>query len=263
MSGKYERKQKKSRKPLWLILLAAVLLLLAVVAGVYFLTEQEQPGEENRPALPAETNPAVQETEEPTVPDETEAEEEYLLSIDANIKILEIGSYTGAYMEDASDEPVENILRITVKNMGNEPLQYSKFRLVSENEDEALFEMTTLMPGETIMVLEANRKTYDESVEYTVVRSENLAYFQYEPVLQEDKLQIQPLDGGFNIKNISGEDITGKIVIYFKDYGDGQYLGGITYSGTIQNGLEAGEIRQIMSGNFTATGTKVVFINIV
>ena len=122
---------------------------------------------------------------------------------------------------------------------------------------------TALMPGETMMVLEMNRETFREDVEYTSVKAENLAYFQYEPSLHEDKLQIQPLDGGFNIRNVSDEDITGKIVIYFKSYSDGRYVGGITYSGTIQNGMKAGEIRQIMSENFTADGTRVVLINIV
>ena len=263
MSGKYERKNKKSGKPFWLILLAAVLLFAAVAAGVIFLTGEDLPEEPVQPStMPAETDQIPQESEETAVPEETE-EEPYLLAVDSSIRVLEIGSYTGAYMEDGSDDAVENILQITVKNMGSEPLQYSKFRLISDSGEEALFEMTTLFPGEKMTVLEANRKTFDETVEYSSVKSENLAYFQYEPSLQEDKLQIQPLDGGFNIKNISDEDISGKIVIYFKDYSDGRYVGGITYSGTIQGGMKAGEIRQIMTSNFTAEGTKVVFINIV
>ena len=263
MSGTHERKHKKSRKRLWLILLAAVVLFLAVVTAVVFLTGEEQPGDPVQPDAPVQTGQSILETEEPTVPAETEAEEEYLLSVDSAIKILEIGSYTGPYMEDASDDAVENILQVTLKNMGTEPLQYSKFRLLSDSGEDALFELTTLMPGETMMVLEVNRKTFREDVEYTSVKSENLAYFQYEPSLHEDTLQIQPMDGGFNIRNVSDEDITGKIVIYFKSYSDGRYVGGITYSGTIQHGMKAGEIRQIMSENFTADGTRVVFINIV
>ena len=44
---------------------------------------------------------------------------------------------------------------------------------------------------------------------------------------------------------------------------DGEvYIGGITYSGTIKDGMKAGETKQIMSENFTASNTKIVFINI-
>jgi flagellar basal body-associated protein FliL len=169
MSGKYERKNKKSGKPFWLILLAAVLLFAAVAAGVIFLTGEDLPEEPVQPSTtPAETDQIPQESEEAAVPEETE-EEPYLLAVDPGIRILEIGSYTGAYMEDGSDDAVENILQITVKNMGTEPLQYSKFRLISDSGEEALFEMTTLFPGEKMTVLEANRKTFDETVEYSSV----------------------------------------------------------------------------------------------
>lgn len=258
MSGKFEKKESHKEKRrgkhsriVWI--LPAV--ILAVFLASCFLPEDAGNGETTLP--PA----AEAENQSQTLPAETMPQEEYLLSIDGNIKIKEIGSYTGTYMEDGSDEPVENVMRILVKNIGEDPLQYAKIALTGENED-AVFEMTTLLPGESMIVLEANRKAYSAESEYTSVRAEHIAYFQYAPSNQEDTLWIQPLDGGFNIKNISEEDIDGKIVIYFKNYAQEQYVGGITYSGTIQSGLKAGEIKQIMSSHFSASDTKVVFITI-
>lgn len=266
MSGKYEKKKEKKKSSKWRLLwIPVIILLVALVAAVALPMLLDEPSsnvnvEETEP--PSTSNDVQTETQETTLPIETTPEkEDYLLSIDGNIKIKEIGSYTGPYMEDGTDEDVEDVLQILVKNIGDEPLQYAKIALLSENE-EAVFEMTTLFPGESMIVLEANRKAASAATEFTSVRADNIAYFQYDPTVHADKLSIQPLDGGFNIKNISGEDIGGKIVIYFKDYKDGQYIGGITYSGTIQDGMKADELKQIMTDNFSADNTKIVFINI-
>lgn len=255
MSGKYEKKEsrkKRGRKLPWII---GVLLAVTLVV---FLAAYLAPGETEEPTEPSVT---VAESQPETLPEETKPREEYLFSVDSNIKIKEISSYTGPYMEDGSDDAVENVMQILVKNIGQEPLQYAKIVLISDGE-EAVFEMTTLYPGESMAVLEADRKTCSEDTVYTSVRAENIAYFQYVPSNYEDKLWIQPLDGGFNIKNVSDEDIVGKIVIYFKNYTADRYAGGITYSGTIKNGLKAGEIRQVMSSHFSASDTRVVFVTI-
>lgn len=267
MRGKYEKKkQKKSagkQKLLWIL----VIVLLVVVAAVFAISVlPENPASSSEDTVPPSIESTAK-TETPIMPSSPPKEttlpkdEEYLFSIDRNIKIKEISSYTGPYMEDGSDDAVENIMQILVKNIGEEPLQYAKIALVSDTE-EAVFEMTTLMPGATMIVLEANRKAYSESATYSKVRADNIAYFQYVPSVQEEKLLIQPLDGGFNIKNISGENIDSRIVIYFKDYANDVYIGGITYSGTIKDGLKADEIKQIMSNNFSASTTKIMFINI-
>ncbi len=262
MSRKYEKKESGKWGLLWILI---VIILMALAVAVVLPVLLDKPS----------TNVDMEQIESSTVIDDVQAEtpettlvtetiipqEDYLLSIDGNIKIKEISSYTGPYMEDGTDEDVEDVLQILVKNIGDEPLQYAKVTLLSQNE-EAVFEMTTLFPGESMIVLETNRKKASADTEYTAVRADNIAYFQYDPTTHTDKLSIQPLDGGFNIKNISGEDIDGKIVIYFKDYKDGQYVGGITYSGTIQDGMKADELKQIMTDNFSVDSTKIVFINI-
>lgn len=274
MSGKYERKPQKTKRKkltvLWVLLLIAV-LLLAAVAAASFLPEKEEAPDATEPvpthtvateAISPETTEAEPQTfpTETTVPEETQAPE-YLLSIDENIKITEISSYKGKYMEDGSNDDVEGVMQITVINIGKEPLQYAKVMLEG-TAGQAVFDMTTLMPGETMTVLEANRKQYADGDAYSTVQAKNIAYFQYTVSTYEEKLAIQPLDGGFNITNVSGEDITGKITIYFKNYIDGVYSGGITYSGTIEGGMKDGEIKQIMSKNFTADHTRIVFITI-
>ena len=111
-------------------------------------------------------------------------------------------------------------------------------------------------------VLESTKKQYKEKDKYTQMIAANVAYFQNKPKTYADKLEIQPLDGGLNVTNISDKDIDDEIIIYFKDCSGDMLMGGITYRGRIEGGIKAGEICQLMSDNFTETNTKVVFITI-
>ena len=80
--------------------------------------------------------------------------------------------------------------------------------------------------------------------------------------LQEDKLQLQVLDGALNVINISGEDITGDVVIYYKNAAADVYYGGITYRVRIEGGIKADEIKQIMASHFSDSGSKVMFVTV-
>lgn len=181
--------------------------------------------------------------------------------LENDLSIVKVGSYSGAYMEDASHEEVTDVMMIMVTNNGNKVLQYAEIILSSETE-KAVFKLSTLSPSQSVMVLEAERKTYNASDNYTEASAQYVAFFEDEINTYDEILKIQPLEGGFNITNLSEEDIMGEIIVYFKDYEDGILLGGITYRGRIRNGLKAGEIKQIMSSNFTEKNSKVMFVTI-
>lgn len=268
MSGKYQKKKnKKKSSGLW-----SVLVLLLIVLGLFAALWIAAASEDDKMPLPSEpletTVPegttVLETTENPTeLPFTFEEEEEGFtgFALDRGVEILRYGKYVGIYMEDGSDEFVTNVMMIEVRNSGEEAIQYAKLTLSGEAGD-AVFTLTTLMPGDTMVVLEAQRKAYNQEDVYTEARLDNIAVFAETPSLLEEQLQIQPLDGGFNITNISGEDITGEIAVYFKDMAGDMYYGGITYVCRIAGGLKAGEVKQIMSSNFTDTNSRVVFIKI-
>ena len=97
---------------------------------------------------------------------------------------------------------------------------------------------------------------------YDQVTSENVAFFSEEPTLQEEKLKFQIMDGAINVTNISGEDIGGNIVVYYKNAAQNLYYGGITYRITIEGGLKADEIRQVMTNHASDTGSEIMFVTI-
>lgn len=177
-----------------------------------------------------------------------------------NLVVTHVGSYSGQFVEDGSDEEVTDVMMIQVKNQGPSTMQYAEVT-TSGKGGEAHFKLSTLQPGQTVTVLETDRQKYKKNKCETAT-AKNMVFFQEEQGVYAGKLEIQPLDGGLNVTNISGKDIKGEIIIYFKDTADGMLMGGITYRGRITGGLAAGEIRQLMSENFTQDNTQIMFITI-
>ena len=187
--------------------------------------------------------------------------EECLINLNNGLVITDIGSYTGIYMEDGSDEVVSGALMMVVKNTGDKTVQYAKITLEA-GETDGLFELTTLPAGQSVVLLEQTRMSYDKNAEYMAAKTENLALFSEEPSVMADTLQMQVLDGVINVTNISDIDIDGEIVVYYKNSAADLYYGGITYRSRITGGLKAGEIRQVVGAHLSKSGTAIMFATI-
>lgn len=246
-TGKNNQSNKNYTKWLCIGLIAAVLVI-----GIIWAVNHS--GDKNKSAN------KVSEELAKALPDACEDVQEADFSFKGDLKITAMGSYSGAYMEDGSDEDVSDVMMIVVANEGEDTLQYAEITLTGE--EDAVFKLSTLKPGDSVMVLEANRKSYSDDNKYTEASIANVVFFTEALSMYEDQLEIQSLDGGFNITNVSEKDITGDITVYFKNSGEDMLYGGITYRGRIEGGLKAGEIRQVMSEHFSGADTKVMFITI-
>lgn len=256
------KEPKNEKKPM---LVCVVLLALAAIVCVWLLLGRDQDSGSKQPAgTGAVQTTDAQALEHAAQPDDGSAsavDTPTAFDLGNGLEITGLGDYTGMYMEDGSNEIVSGVMMIMVTNNGRFPLQYAEITLSGEAGD-ALFSLSTLNPGQTVVVLEANRRTYSSGDSYTAASSSKVVFFTEELDAHEDVLKIQPLDGGFNITNISDRDIAGDIVVYYKNYAGDLLYGGITYRGTISGGLEAGQIKQVMSSTFTESGTAVMFVTI-
>ena len=175
------------------------------------------------------------------------------------LQIRSVGSYTGAFVEDGTNDIVSGVAMLVLENRSGEPIQYAEILL--HGPDQTLsFVLSTLPDGEAMVVLEQNRQEYREGTDYTA-ELKSLALFDTPPSLHQDALAFQVLDGAVNISNISGADLTGDVVIYYKNFSQDLLYGGITYRVRIQGGMAAGEIRQIMAKHFTAD-SRILFVTI-
>ena len=255
MSGKYA---KKKNNPVLLTVL--VILLVAAAAAVAMLKMSGDAGDvaPTGPDTAATTAPSEEHTQ-PVTEEPTEAPTELPkpegIDLGNGMVITNVGAYSGAYVEDGTDEQVTDVMMIEVYNYGVEAIQYAEISL-----GDAEFVLTTLPVGQSVRVLEKNRMAVPESAEFDVLETRNVAFFQNPMSLCTDKLQIQMLDGAMNIRNVSGEDIQGDIFVYYKNVSDGVLMGGITYRAHLTDGLKADEVRQVLANHYTIDGSRVMFV---
>lgn len=177
------------------------------------------------------------------------------------LQVTDTGSYTGIFVEDGSDEVVSGVLMLVVRNSGTQDIQYAELSLPTA-AGEAKFTLSTLPAGQSVVLLEQSRMAWSADERYTQVTLSNVALFTQPVSLCREQLQLQGLDGVLNITNISGQDITGDIVIYYKNAASDLLYGGITYRVRISGGLKAGELRQIAASHFYARGSRVMFVTV-
>ena len=270
MSGIFEKKKSKNhmgnrKKRKVLIAATTVLgLLLAILVALAIWMEtadvRKDPNPDNgttEPHAQTEATPRTEQTEPTETPNDSALQGE--IDLGSGVKITGLISYTGAFMEDRTDEVVTDVLAIKVTNTGEEYIQTMDITLQA-GDSQAQFSLSTLFPGETMVVLEKNRMAYSTAPDFSEAQTSAVALFDAHPGMCEDKLEIQCLDGVINVTNISGEDITGDILIYYKNYVSGMYYGGITYRLRIEGGLKAGEIRQGSAAHFNSRNSTVVFV---
>jgi len=265
MSGKYT-KRKAGKKKSYAVMIGLVLVAAMLLITAAFLLKIKDSARPVSPEVIPQTD-EVQETKNTEVAQEMSQRVEPTapprVSLRNDLEVLDIGAYTGSFVEDGSDELVSNVLMMKLINNGEDTVEYARITM-DINGETAEFTISTLKPGESIVLLEKNRMAYDKSVDYenANVICENLALFQEPLNIHEDKLSIQILNGAINVTNISGADINGRVAIYYKNKAAGVYYGGITYRIVLENGLKAGEVSQIMASHFSETGSEIVFVTI-
>ena len=163
--------------------------------------------------------------------------------------------------EIATDTNKE-IVTIVVENTSGKTLQYASINAVI-NGEKAEFELSTLPTGEKALVFEKNGIGTEDSMDYSDFHIKTVIYFEHEPEMMDDIFELTTSDGIINIRNISAEDIKSDIYVYYKNYSDGLYTGGITYRSKVEGGLKAGEIRQLTANNFSLEGSRLMFVDYV
>lgn len=252
MSGKYMKKKKRGG------LVALIVLVSAVVAGVLLaaLSPWDQTSDVPRTTAAGRSTSAPTETQTPetTLPAQ---EDPFPIELGQGLAITAIEEYAGIYMEDGSDEAVQGLLMVILENRNEEDLQYAQITL-SYADAQAQFDVTNLPSGGRVVLLEKNRMEYRDDLP-EAAGLENVALVGEFP-MYADIFEITTADGVINVRNISQDDISGDIYIYYKNVGGGLYYGGITYRARIEGGLASGEIRQIMTAHYYEDASEILMV---
>ena len=281
--GKYVKQKKKGKNShnnaimIAIAVVVGLLAILMVVAVVMsrggLLNNDQNPtttpptgGGSNHEVIidpPKNTDP-VHGEQSSTEPEQTEPmtgltfdfDAGEVLPLDMGIVVTSIDKYTGIYMEDGTNDIVSDMLMVTIQNTAEQDLQLIRFSLVFMNYT-AEFEATNIPAGASAILLEKNRHPYSKegirTVDVPVIN-----FFEQPMGQQEDVLKIVGTEGTLNIQNISDQDITGDIYIYYKNWAADTYYGGITFRIKAAGGIKAGGIVQIPTGHFSSDNCRIV-----
>ena len=263
MKGKYTKKKKKNTGFRWI--LAVCLLLIIGIAALWIAAMSRDPAVlppvETTQAPAAETT-AAPETAAPetnAAAQSTETEEPFQpINLGYGVYLEKVSAYTGIYMEDGSDELVSGVMLIRVNNTGDDDIQLMNIT-VSSGGESYRFKLTNLPSGAEAVLLELDRARMPESSDFSAI-AEDVVLFQ-EPMRADfDTYEISGMPGAMNVKNISDKDISGDIYVYYKYRTQDMYYGGITFRISIQGGLKAGEVRQVMTSHFNPDTCEILVI---
>lgn len=177
------------------------------------------------------------------------------------IEIVDSGSFTGTFVEDGSDEKVEDIAALTVRNTSDTWLEYTEI-VVSNGKETFEFSVSALPMNATVRVLEKEKKQMTKSGDYDI-RLKNTVFYKETPSLYSDIFEIKASDQQITVKNISQRDITGDIYVYYKYKLDDIYIGGIAYRVKLEGGLVAGEEAECYAGHYLEASSKLLFVTYV
>lgn len=199
--------------------------------------------------------------DEDTVPSDSasgEWTEFTTVPLGSGINVVAISRYAGFYVEDGSDEIVSDIPVITVENTGSDAVQFMNFTLTAASGTEYEFELTTLLPGEKMTVLEKNRAVMEAGTAIASASVNAYAVFNEIPSLHTEIFDLTCSDNKLIVKNISDKTVSaGKI--FYKNMSGDLLVGGITYMNSFSD-LAPGEEIALAPAHFMDGKSRIIFV---
>ncbi len=174
------------------------------------------------------------------------------------LEIQEHGSFSGRYIEDGSDEPVENVACALIRNTGDRYLDYGVVRAMGGDEEYS-FVVTGIPGGDAVWVLERDRKTVEEGTSL-VFLDEEVSQLR-DAFSTDERVSVDLLDGKVAVTNESDKTLSSVRIYYKQVYSDGNFLGGITYT-CVTEELHAGATVEVTGGHSRGEGCAVVRVDV-
>lgn len=194
---------------------AAVVVLILIVAGILLLGNR-----------PSSIDNAVDELEGFSLFDEENPNQGITLE-EEGLTLDRIGTYTGAYVEDGSDEPISNVAAALFTNHSEQMLQIAEVEVELDGNQTAVFRITNVPAGKSVFAMAQDKVTCSKSTKAVYVS--DVARFFEEVSLEEDRFDTEGVDGRLTLKNKTEETWSCVYVYYKTQLNKDVYLGGITY----------------------------------
>lgn len=151
-----------------------------------------------------------------------------------DITIRNIGSYSGPFVEDGSNENVENILGVILHNNSSQMIEACLLTLQSKDGTVIQFMAASIPANSDILVLAQNRYVIQEN-DYFNYNNCVAAYVE-DWHRYNDLVEVKYINQAFSLTNTSNEDLD-KVYVCYKNKVNDIYFGGITYRVSFNNVL--------------------------
>lgn len=176
---------------------------------------------------------------------------------DGKLQFSQFGRYSGQYVEDGTDEPVEDVAVMLITNLSGEFLDYATLTFDIDGK-AAAFQVTGLPAGRSAWVLESQRMTVSSGAVFTYM--DDLSAFRSDAVASAEELTTAAEAGVIAVKNNARETLHEVYIYYRQLHTDGNYLGGITYRASAGD-VEAGATVAVVAGHFDPEKCEIVRVS--
>lgn len=175
---------------------------------------------------------------------------------DDDITCDELGRFSGLYVEDGSDEPIDNVAAMRVTNRSDSFLDIATIT-VNISGNISTFIVTGLPAKSSAWVLEANRMIIGETENFELI--DCVSTFRENVISETDKIKITADGNMLTATNCSTQTLEDVFVYYRTLHTDNRFLGGITYAVSFGT-LKPNESTEVLAGHYDSDSTKIVRI---
>lgn len=175
------------------------------------------------------------------------------------IEIERIDNYSGYYIEDGTEDEIDSVAAVAVKNNSDEAIEYASIQL-SQGGQILEFQVSLIPAGAQAVVMEANRNPYHADTE--IFYEGCTAAYLTSMDMAQDKVSVTAgLDGGITVTNISKSDISELRIFYKNCLDENVYMGGIAYNVKVE-GLKSGESRTVYPSHYDPEHGKIMMVRV-
>lgn len=173
----------------------------------------------------------------------------------SDLVVEQVSSYTGYYLEDASDREVADIAVIVLTNNGPD-LEFAGIG-ISQGSRNLAFSASQIPAGATIIIQEQNGSAFDMDAPYYTATATTTPADGFE--MSKEYVSVKDNgDNTFTVRNITDQTLS-EVKVYFKNFlpDEDVFVGGITYSVTLNN-IEVGTEVDVSSNHYDSQYSEIV-----
>ncbi len=169
----------------------------------------------------------------------------------------QLGITVDGWLKVSAITEVDGVLAVVAENVSDADVEYAVLTVRTKN-DTLSFNVSAMLRSMTAVLVCNEQVSAEDDESYTSWQTENRVDFVNSPVMNEDVLEISVTDGSISVKNVSDEDISSDIFIYYKDKVNNTLNGSVTHRVRISS-LKSGAKTFINAKNINADSCEIIF----